>query len=212
MKSRATRLTFILGGAALVAVALGALCGSAAANERYEFPEDIDAVPMYARSEWPFPFHTDEWAIINWYRSPEWVLANRSNFNLLDFYDRPSVWLAPLYVEGFVVRDEPLGSGPPILMEIYSLPGMPAWIVAWPELQDAIANGKLTIREVLKMDSLRIGEATFFHETLHPSGTDHVPTHLINATGVLQDGATFQYHFSHGNGWGTAVGIKITEP
>lgn len=196
---------------ALLGLLVGTLCGLAAANDRYEFPEDIEGIPMYARSERPFPFHTDEWAIITWYRSPEWVLANRSNFNLLDFYDQPYVFSAPLYVEGFVVRDEPLGSGPPIFMNIGGLPGMPVWIVAWPELQDAIANDKLTVKELLKMDSLRIGEATFFHEALHPGGTDHIITHLINATGVLEDGATFQYHFAHGNAsW--VVSIEITEP
>jgi hypothetical protein len=196
----------------LLAVVVGTLCVPVNANDRYDFPEDIEGIPMYARSEWPFPFHTDDWAIINWYRSPEWVLASRSNFNLLDFYDQPYVFDAPLYVEGFVVRDEPLGSGPPIFMNIDGLPGMPAWIVAWPELQDGIANGKLTIRELLRMDSLRIGEATFFHETLHPGGTDHPVTHTINATGVLEDGATFQYHFAHGYSDGITVSIKITEP
>jgi hypothetical protein len=176
--------------------------------------QDIAALPAYARVERPFGFHTDDWAIITWYRSPEWVLENRRNFNLLDLFDVPDAFDAPLMIDGMVIWDPPLPT--PIFMLAQGLPGMPAWIVSWPELQHAMANDKLTIAELLRMDSLRVGECTLYHETLHPLGTDNPVSHEIVANGFLEDGATFQYHYVHGqlhDGVGNAaVKIDIMEP
>ncbi len=76
---------------------------------------------------------------------------------------------------------------------------MPILFVSWTELQTAIADGDLTVAELMGLPSLLVGAATFYTETLHPSngpgggqGAQQTMT-SIAASGFLEDGREFTY-------------------
>lgn len=145
------------------------------ANVMLQFSPGIpgSGVPAYARieklSEAPaLVHHTEKWAAITFYRTPSCVPAG---FNLLDFFDAPGAFDCTLTVEGFEIwRNGPLaGDLSPIQTESFGLGAVPIWFVDWDQLQDAMEGG-LTMTELAALPSLRIGSASFFKETLHPSG------------------------------------------
>ncbi|MHC4550416.1 MAG: hypothetical protein ACYTEZ_16735 [Planctomycetota bacterium] len=181
---------------AVLVVAVLTLACLAFAADRLEFPKDFPGPPVYAEiGPGLVAFHTDTWAMIPFWRDPTGVPAD---FNLLDFFDNPGAFGAPLTIEGFVIRDAP--TGPPIMAEYRGLPGMPVWFIAWPELQAAMADGMLKIGDLLAMNSLQQGVADYFHERFHPQGTDHPTTHVIVTHGSLPDGRRFAAEFAHGRG------------
>ena len=183
-KSRRTRGWF-LARAAVVAVILSvAPATSAYANERTEFPTQSPGIPAYARVG-PEPIHTDEWAVIPFYRDPSCV---PEDFNLLRFLDAPRAFRCPLTVEGFEVwKNGPGIDRAPLHSVTREADAVPVWFVAWPELQAAIADGTLTITELAALPSLVVGSADQYHEVLHPDKMIH-----LNATGTLSDGRAFQ--------------------
>ena len=71
---------------------------------------------------------------------------------------------------------------------------MPVWFVAWPQLEAAMADGILTMPKLEGLPSRLIGSASFFKETLHPTGGAVVPMINIVACGLLEDGRSFQMH------------------
>ena len=146
-------------------------------------------VPFYARIEPHYVVHTDEWAAIVFYRPPGCV---PDDFNLLDFYDFGAFGCTPATTDGFIIWAGEPGISAPIQMKLHGLGAVPVWFVAWPELEPALADGILTVPELQDMDSLLIGSASFYSETLHPDGGAQVP--MINqvAHGMLDDGRSFQ--------------------
>jgi len=70
------------------------------------------------------------------------------------------------------------------------------WFVRWSEFQNAFADGVLTVPELKAMPSLRMGLASFYHETLHPPEAAQIGRDVIAAYGTLTDGKCFQFEAS----------------
>lgn len=189
-----------LAGLALVWVTASSLTASAA--ERFLIPQEQPVVPAYARfttvSELGF---TDRlWFVIPFYRDPACVPRN---FNLLEFFDRPRAWECdeemPPYIEGFVIRSEP-PPAPPEVFSVTGVEGMPVWFVGFEELQQVAEkhDGKITIRDLEKMDTIRVGVAEFYMEEIQ-TDANPVSTHRIVTWGALLDGTPFLATYDHGS-------------
>ena len=148
-------------------------------------------VPFYARIERGEAYHTDEWAAIVFYRSPECV---PDDFNLLDFYDFGASDCKPPTTDGFIIWSGEPWISAPIQMQLHGLGAVPVWFVSWPELQGAIEDDSLTVPELEGMPSLMIGSASFYKETLHPTGGAQVPMINFVAGGSLEGGQSFRVH------------------
>lgn len=127
------------------------------------------ACPFYARIEHGQMgvIHTDEWAAIPFYRNPECV---PKDFNLLDFFDIPRVWECESFMAGHEVWKNPDIDAAPIQSELKAVGPMPIYFVSWEVLQEALKDDKLTVPELKGLPTVQIGIATFYTETLHPSG------------------------------------------
>ena len=177
-----------------------ALVGSAQAQVRTQIPEEDPGPPFYARVERSSVHtqivpHTDEWAAIVFYRSPACVPPN---FNLMDLFNVPGAFFCQLTIEGFEIwrNGPPPVDFAPMQAKFNGLGAVPVWFVSWSELQAAIADDVLTITELQTLSSLQKGTATFFRETLHPTGGANQPKLSITARGTLEDGRIFQLHHS----------------
>jgi hypothetical protein len=173
--------------------------GTASAQVRIVFPAEHPGGPFYARIE-PNSIapHTDEWAAIVFYRSPACVPPD---FNLLDFFHVPQAFACQLTVDGFFIwrNDPPPIDAPPMMIVSRGTGSVPIWFVSWPQLQAAVADDNLTLTELLAMDSLIVGSAHQFHETLHPTDGAVNPRIVITAKGTLSDGRTFHLQHTAGN-------------
>ncbi len=178
-------------------------------------PELPGGIPAYARFGGPGPgsefLHTEEWAAIVFYREPKCVPPD---FNLLTMVDIPAVFRCPLTVAGFEIWENgppPLSSdAAPLVTESHGLGAVPVWFVSWPELQEQIAGGVLTITDLASMASLQVGSADFFRETMQLQSAS-VATHLgIVAHGHLADGRSFQFEAQGvlGNPQNTVPSVK----
>jgi hypothetical protein len=143
-------------------------------------------VPFYARIEQGVIIHDATWAAVVFYRPP---ICVRAGFNLLDFLDVPAAFgCGPMTVEGFTITK----TGPfPAQSLLRGLGAVPVWFVDWPELEAAIADDVLTISELAALPSLRVGAATFYHETLHPTGGAKQNKLTLVASGSLTGGGDF---------------------
>lgn len=140
-------------------------------------------VPYYARTD--FLFHNDEWAVIVFYRPPEWVPAD---FNLLQFYHVPGAFFCtPTTTTGWSMWENGPGIDPaPFRIQLKGLGAVPVWLVDWPEMQTAAQDGVLTMSELQAMPSLVRGTAFFYNESLI------IPRKLTYvANGMLEDGRRF---------------------
>lgn len=176
--------------ALLVAVA-GAVGWADAGNAavRQSIPDEQAGPPFYARIE-AQAIHTDEWAAIPFYRDPSCVPAD---FNLLSFFDIPRAFSCSLTVEGFVVwkNGPPPQDFAPMQQVLREAGPVPVWLVSWPELESAMADGVLTIVELAALPSLQTGHADSFHEVLHPLAGAQRGMIQLNARGTLADGRSF---------------------
>ena len=152
-------------------------------------------------------YHTEEWAAIPFYRNPGCV---PSDFNLLDMFDAPRAFDCTLTVQGFEIWPvpPPQGAGP-TQGKYWGLGAVPIYFVNWPELQAAVADGELTITELVGLSTLKIGSAGFFSVDLHPSGVANVPHIEISARGVLDDGRQFQFQVAGGDQSALLKHVKI---
>ena len=178
--------------------------GSISAQLMFRVPGDSPGIPAYARVERPFLLHTDEWAAIVFYRDPGCVPAT---FNLLDLFDFPSpsnpqgAFGCALTVSGFELwtNGPAVDAGP--RHAISTGVSVPIWFVSWPVLQAAIGDNVLTKTELVSLGPLR-GTAKIFHEILNPfvpevfTGGAKVPHLNITASGVLEDGRSFQFLYN----------------
>jgi hypothetical protein len=180
----------------LVTIAMLGSAGMAQAAARVA--QTSADLPFYARIAQGEIYHDGEWAAIAFYRPPGCI---REDFNLLDFLDIPEVFgcnSAEPYVIGFAVlkNDVPIQSRlqlNPNLQRLKPKDQMPIWFVSWTELQTAIEDDFLTIQELFDMDSLLIGTAKSYTETLHPFGFAQQTMISIVASGILEDGRKFSY-------------------
>jgi hypothetical protein len=160
------------------------------AQESHGRPEPAE-LPYYARLERDFePIHTEEWAVIVFYREPACV---RPDFNLLDFLDIPAAFACRLTVDGFQIFKDPLPA-PPIQVNVTGVGAVPIWFVRWPDLQAAMADDVVTIDELQRLSPL-MGSAKVFRERLAPG--EHL---TIAARGELADGRGFALEFTYAGG------------
>ena len=161
----------------------------AQAQIRLDVPEDRQP-PFYADFGQGFLPHTEEWAIVIFYRTPACVPAD---FNLLDLFDAPPrPFLCPLHIEGFTLwrsLDDPYAAE----ILLHGTGAVPVWFVRWPELQAAIADDELTIGELAALPSLLTGSAFFFLESIRNDIVQQRGgNEALIASGTLTDGRSFQ--------------------
>jgi hypothetical protein len=155
-------------------------------------------------------FHNDQWAAIPFYRDPATV---PQDFNLLNFFDFRLVTgqvVSPLTVDGFEIWDSfPPPPAPPIIgplaVKTNGLGAVPIWFVSWPELQQEIADGQLTVPDLSSMLP-RKGSASFFTENLYPmteEGGSEVPGYIAFSSGRLEDGSRFRFEAAGAGAPGT---------
>ena len=108
--------------------------------------------------------HDEQWAVIPFYTLPTCV---PQDFNLLDFFDIPRAFDCPLTTHGFSVwkNGPPPIDLAPIQNVVQGNGEVHVWFVRWSELQAGMADGVVLMPELLAMSSLRMGLASFFHET-----------------------------------------------
>lgn len=175
---------------AVVLLALTLFADGAAAAERFRIPEEAPGVPAYAR-ELDSPH--SEWVVYVFYRSLDCVPLN---FNFVDFFDFEL--LDPtedcqILMQGFEIWEDPETSFAPFQNELHEVEGVPIPIlfVRRTEWLEAVDDGKLTFRDLLRFDSLLVGMADSYHEILQPEGANKNPELNVTASGVLEDGRTF---------------------
>jgi hypothetical protein len=179
--------------ATAVMLAVLAVSAPAQAQVHLRVPDDIQP-PLYAALEREFLPHTDEWAVVVFYRSPECI---PNDFNLLDFLDfsgRP--FSCDLHIEGrstWVSLDDPYPAA-----QFYRGTGaVPVWFVRWSELQNAVADDVLTIGELAALPSLIIGSASFFLESIRNDiRGQRGGNEALVAAGTLADGRSFFFEMT----------------
>jgi hypothetical protein len=197
-----------LGGVLAILVVGGALllpASHVAANVRVA---GGDTLPFYARISSGEVFHTDDWAVVVFYRPPACVPAD---FNLLAFFDVPRAFgCTPPTVDGFSIWAHGPGIDPaPIQGQFHGLGAVPVWFVRWPELQATIADGVLTIGELAALPSRVIGSAGFYQETLHPEQAAQNGKIAFVARGTLADGRSFQVQAALSRAAGRLTHMRI---
>lgn len=174
--------------AAAAALAVGLSAQGAYADVNLTVPGESPGVPAYARVEQPGVFHTDEWAVVPFYRLPTCV---PEDFNLMSFLDVPRAFGCPLTVAGHEVWDNGPGQEPAPNLAVVHGTDVPIWFASWPEMQAALSDGVLTIGELSALDSLVTGTADRYQEVLQPDPGGLI---VINARGTLSDGRSFRFH------------------
>ena len=179
--------------------------------DRLRVPEDM-LMPYYARiavdPTGTEIYHDDTWAAIVFYYNPEHIPNAPDDpskpFNLLGFFDFRLLTgevQVPMTVSGFWLWDSEamaVGEGPS-QSNIHGNGAVSVWFVSWPELEDAVTDGELTVPELKSLPSLKKGTATVYNEELQPSA--HI---TINALGQFDGGGRFQFHAT-----GTASRVLI---
>jgi hypothetical protein len=110
----------------------------------------------------------------------------------MDFFDFINAWGCAPTTSGFEIwKNGPGIDTAPLQQELFGQGAVPVWFVDTQELMAAIVDDVLTIGELESLASLKIGTASFYHETLHPWGGS-VRNHLVfNAHGLLADETAF---------------------
>jgi hypothetical protein len=172
---------------AIVGLLLAAAPG-AYANVRTGGGGDL---PVYARIASTELYHTDDWAVIVFYRPPTCVPAE---FNLLEMYDFENAFgCTPPTTDGFILWEHGTEVGvAPRRIQLHGLGAVPVWFVSWPDLQAAIADGYLTVGELAGLPSHVAGSAGQYQESLHVGGVSNVGKIEFTANGTLEDGRSFQ--------------------
>jgi hypothetical protein len=174
----------------LAALTLGTV---AEAQIHLNIPEDSQP-PFYANISRDFLPHTEEWAVVIFYRTPACVPAD---FNLLDFIDPPPrPFSCALQIQGhsnWRSLDDPF----PAEVLYHGTGAVPVWFVRWSELQAAVADDELTVGELAGLPSLLIGSASLFLESIRNSIPEQRGgNEVVVASGTLTDGHSFQVEFT----------------
>jgi len=175
-----------------VARAPAAATGLAAVT--VSFPQANPGPPLFSMLDPLFIPHTDRWAPIVFLRDPACVPPN---FNLLDQANPEDAFACGLRVEGHATFKNglPPVDLAPIHVTFRGLGAVAIWFVSWPELQGAMADGKVTIAELAALPSLHVGSASLFESTQHPGserpqGFGNGKIEIV-ARGTLKGGGTF---------------------
>lgn len=161
------------------------------------FPEQDPGPPFYARVTTLMNqiFREGGYVAIPFYREPACVPPD---FDLLQAYDfpdgqGPGAFGCPLTVTGhfLIESDAPVGTFP---IRVVSRGPTPVWFADRADLENAMADGDLTMAELLTLDPLR-GTAREFNEMLAPRMDDHHV--VITSRGRLDDGRFFQFNVNH---------------
>lgn len=179
---------------------------------RTVIPDEDPGPPFYARVE-RMAVHTEivphdgDNAAVVFYRSPACV---PDGFNLMDLFDPPAAFGCSLTIEGFELwrNGPPPVDMVPMYAKFEGLGAVPVWFVSWSALQDQVADGELTVRDLRAMPSLKMGTALLYRENLFPTdGAEH-PKLGIRAFGLLDDGRSFELrHFGREGGINTVIRI-----
>ena len=156
-------------------------------------------VPFYARFGQNETFHDGEWAVIVFYRPPGCI---PTDFNLIQFFHFPgpggpgAFACRPATTDGFEIwKYGPGIDQAPIFSHLKGKGAVPVWFISWPELQSAMSGGNaVTIDDLAGLSSLITGTATFYQETLQPTGAANNPVTNIVASGSLDGGGSFSVH------------------
>lgn len=189
---------FVLLGGALATLVVASALLSPAAVTRAGAPANVrieggDITPYYARIERGEIFHTDDWAVIVFYRPPSCIPAD---FNLLELFDVPRAFsCGPATIDGFTIwKNGPDKDPAPLQGKFHGKGEVPVWFVRWSELEPATADGVLTIGELTNLPSRIAGAASHYQETLQPEQSSPKGNGKLNfvARGDLEDGRSFQ--------------------
>lgn len=173
---------------------------------RLDVPEDHPGNPFYSPIHdipgvsFFFP-HTEEWGAAPFERELSCVPPG---FNLLEVFDFSSFSCA-LTVEGFQVWDNPPTPFPvdpgPIKVQSRGLGAVPIVFAHWDEIEEAMADGVLTLPELLDLPSAVEGTADRFvaNYVNGPLPLGFVMQKIV-ATGALTDGRSFRVHANSSQG------------
>ena len=149
---------------------------------------DAPDVPFYARISADDILHDEDWAVIVFYRSPN-CLPPR--VNLLGTPGAEVSACGPPTVEGASIWENgPEVDSLPLATEFTGLGEVPVWIVPWPLLERVTADGVLTRRDLLAMQTRVEGTASTYHERVGSEGLD------LAGSGDLVDGEPFSFSVS----------------
>lgn len=191
-----------------------------------DVPDEHPGNPFYAlifnglapeSPDFFFP-HSDGWGAAAFERQPECVPPD---FNLLLEFDftpafpggPPRPFLCELTVEGFQLwenRPDPLPVDPgPIFVQSRGLGAVPIVFARWSEITDAMADGILTLPELLGLPSAMVGSADRF-VALYVNGPppDDRLMNTLSASGSLPDGRAFRVHANE-SAAGTRYSVEI---
>jgi hypothetical protein len=174
---------------ALLMITCSATCASADPGKNAVITDD-EPLPFHALVMTEvFPGNREaQWSGVAFYRLPEGIA---DDFNLLDFFDIPGAFFnEPMSVSTRSIRKDP-DLAPPFQLQVRGLGAVPVWVVDAEDMEEAIADGVLTMPELADIPSVVVGEATNFHEMIQPDSRDPRQVTLV-AKGTLEDGRTFQ--------------------
>jgi hypothetical protein len=177
----------------------------ASGNMQVYFPKDDPGAPFYARSG-PLLnqfFISNGWLVIPFFRDLSCI---RPDFNFLNVFDVPAAFSCALTVNGFYIieADAPIGTFPLIVQSTGT--AVPFWFVRWDAFSQIAEDGVVTIEDRKALNPLT-GTADKFKETLRPRMESH---HVqINASGVLEDGRSFNFHVTHVGDETKNIGLTI---
>lgn len=165
--------------------------------------ESNGEVPFYARFGENETFSDGEWTVIVFYRSPDCIPAD---FNLNLFFhfpgnDGPGAFACapPTTTSIEYWANDPQTDPAPLIAEMTGRGAVPVWFIAQAEVEEALADGVVTIGELAESPSLLKGEATSYTELLHPGQSNPQPLIQFKAEGVLEDGRSFMVDVSYGD-------------
>ncbi len=181
---------------------LSVVVGVAHANVRKKVPDQDLYAPIYG--DW---YGNEEWVAFIFYRLPDCV---PEEFDFFEFFSG-AAFGCELTVKGFVVYKEP-GDLIPKQAKLKGLGEVPIWFVQKDDYDNITADGNLLMSELLDLndDSILIGSASFYRETLHPEGHPEMPMKNIVASGILDDGRSFHFHSVWVGSWPTSVHNHVT--
>jgi hypothetical protein len=159
-------------------------------------------VPFYARIGENETISDGEWTVIVFYRQPECIPAD---FNLNQFFHFPdenspgAFGCAPPTTTGVETwQNGPETDPAPLVAETTGRGAVPIWFIAQAEIEEAMADGELTIGELAGMPSLLKGTAASYDEYLRPSQSNSQSVVQFTAEGTLADGGSFTVDVSNG--------------
>jgi hypothetical protein len=156
-------------------------------------PEQSPGAPWYVDFHRDFIPTDGEWVSIVFWRTPESVPAD---FNLLDSFDIPRAFGAPLLLEGeewWV--DPPLVVGNNVRLKMWNVDWVPVYFVKLDEFEANIQDDVLTLSELEAFDSLRIGQADFVRydtrNEFHQNDNFGTNRGFYVASGIMEGGGHF---------------------